>query len=92
VQLGSADEVGVVAPRDLAMTVPAGLGSEMKLSVIYDGPIKAPIKAGQEIAHLVVRTPDTPPQTMPLVAESDVEEAGFFRRIWLALKSLVGLG
>jgi D-alanyl-D-alanine carboxypeptidase (penicillin-binding protein 5/6) len=92
VQLGAEDEVGIVAPRDLAMTFPAGLGTEMKLSVIYDGPVKAPIKAGQQIAQLVVRTPDTPPQMMPLVAEKDVEEAGFFRRIWLALKSLIGLG
>ena len=32
------------------------------------------------------------PHLQSLVAESDVEEAGFFRRIWLALKSLVGLG
>ncbi len=92
VQLGAEDEVGVIAPRDLNMTIPAGLGGDMKLSVIYDGPIKAPIKAGQHIADLVVRTADTPPQTMALVAEKDVDEAGFFRRIWLAIKSILGLG
>jgi D-alanyl-D-alanine carboxypeptidase (penicillin-binding protein 5/6) len=64
----------------------------MKLSVVYDGPIKAPIKAGQHVADLVVKTADTPPQLMPLVAEKDVEEAGFFRRIWLAIKSIFGIG
>lgn len=92
VQLGAEDEIGLVAPRDLAVTIPAGLGSEMKLSIVYDGPIKAPIKAGQHIADLVVRTADTPPQMMALVAEKDVPEAGFFRRIWLGLLSLLGLG
>ena len=92
VQMGAEDEVGIVAPRDLAITIPAGLGSDVRTSVIYDGPIKAPIKAGQHIANLVVRTPDTPPQTLPLVAEKSVDEAGFFRRIWLAIKSLFGLG
>ena len=92
VQMGAVDEVGLVAPRNLAVTVPAGLGGDMKLSVVYDGPIMAPIKAGQHIANLIVRTDDTPPQTMPLVAETDVEEAGFFRRIWLSLKSLLGIG
>lgn len=92
VQLGAEDEVGLVAPRDLAVTVPAGLGLDTKMSVIYDGPLKAPIKAGQPVAKLIVRTPDMPPQEMPLVAEKDVEEAGFFRRIWLAIKSLFGLG
>ena len=29
-----------------------------------------------------------PPQTMPLVAEADVGEAGFFGRIWAGLKSI----
>jgi D-alanyl-D-alanine carboxypeptidase (penicillin-binding protein 5/6) len=91
VQVGAEDSVNLIAPRDLAVTIPAGLGSDVKLSVVYDGPIKAPIKAGQHIADLVVRTADTPPQTMPLVAETDVEEAGFFRHMWLAFLSLIGL-
>jgi D-alanyl-D-alanine carboxypeptidase (penicillin-binding protein 5/6) len=91
VQGGAEDEVGLVAPRDLGVTIPAGLGSDMKLSVVYNGPIKAPIKAGQHVADLVVKTADTPPQLMPLVAEKDVEEAGFFRRIWLAIKSIFGI-
>jgi D-alanyl-D-alanine carboxypeptidase (penicillin-binding protein 5/6) len=91
VQLGTEQSIGLVAPRDLAVTIPAGLGSEIKTSVVYNGPIKAPIKAGQHIGDLIVQTPDTPPQSMPLVAEKDVEEAGFFRRIWLGLLSLIGL-
>jgi len=91
VQVGAENEIALVAPRDLAVTLPAGLGGEMKVSIAYDGPIKAPIKQGQHIADLIVRTPDTPPQTMPLVAEKDVPEAGFFRRMWLALLSLIGL-
>lgn len=91
VQVGAENEIALVAPRDLAVTVPAGLGGDMKVSVAYDGPIKAPIKQGQHIADLIVRTPDTPPQMMPLVAEKDVPEAGFFRHIWLALLSLIGL-
>jgi D-alanyl-D-alanine carboxypeptidase (penicillin-binding protein 5/6) len=91
VQLGEEAEVGLIAPRDLAVTVPAGLGSDMKVRVVYNGPIKAPIKAGQHIADLVVSTPDMPAQTLPLVAEKDVGEAGFFRRAWTGLLSLLGL-
>jgi serine-type D-Ala-D-Ala carboxypeptidase (penicillin-binding protein 5/6) len=92
VQLGDKSKVGLVAPNDLAVTLPAGLGSDMKVKVVYEGPIKAPIKAGQHVADLVVSTPDMPPQTLPLVAESDVGEAGFFTRVWAGLKSLLGLG
>jgi D-alanyl-D-alanine carboxypeptidase (penicillin-binding protein 5/6) len=87
VQLGDASTVGLVAPKDLAVTVPAGLGQDMKVTVAYNGPIKAPIKKGQHIADLVVRTPDAPPQRLPLVATSDVGQAGFFGRIWAGLTS-----
>jgi serine-type D-Ala-D-Ala carboxypeptidase (penicillin-binding protein 5/6) len=91
VQLGNAREVALVAPRNLAVTLPAGLASDMKVSVAYDGPIKAPIKAGAHIADLIVRTPDAPPQVMPLTAAADVGEAGFFDRIANGFRRLFGL-
>jgi D-alanyl-D-alanine carboxypeptidase (penicillin-binding protein 5/6) len=90
VQLGDESKVDLVAPRNLAVTLPAGglLGSKMQVKVVYNGPVKAPIKQGQHIADLVVQTPDSPPQTMPLVAASAVDEAGFFGRMWAGLTSL----
>ena len=88
VQLGDSSRVGLVAPRNLAVTLPAGLVSgQYRVKIVYDGPIKAPIRKGQEIARLVVETGDTQPQQMPLVAEADVGEAGFFGRIWAGLMS-----
>jgi D-alanyl-D-alanine carboxypeptidase (penicillin-binding protein 5/6) len=92
VQLGSEDEVGLVAPRELAVTLPAGLvsGGNMRVKVVYDGPLKAPIKKGQHVANLVIQTGDTAPQTMPLIAANDVDEAGFFGRFWTGLTSLFG--
>ncbi|MDB5691733.1 MAG: D-alanyl-D-alanine carboxypeptidase [Alphaproteobacteria bacterium] len=89
VQLGSARAVGLVAPRNLAVTLPAGTAANIRVKVVYNGPIKAPIAAGQHVADLVVSTPDTPPQTMPLVADKAVGEAGFFGRIWVGLTSLL---
>ncbi|MFS0736295.1 D-alanyl-D-alanine carboxypeptidase family protein [Sphingomonas sp. 1P06PA] len=91
VQLGSEDQVGLVAPRDLSVTVPAGLGSDLRMRVVYDGPLKAPIKAGTHVADLVVATADMPPQRLPLVAAADVAEAGFFGRIWAGLRWLLGM-
>lgn len=90
VQLGSASKVGLVAPTNLTATMPAGAVPEMRLTVSYDGPIKAPIKAGQHIADLIVTTPDLPPQRLPLVAANDVDEAGFFGRAWAGLMGLFG--
>ena len=93
VQLGSSGEVPLVAPRNLAVTVPAGLASSgnMQMKIRYDGPLVAPIAKGQEVAQLVITTGDTPPQIVPLVAGEDVGKAGFFGRIWLGLKSLFGM-
>ncbi len=99
VQGGASSTVGLVAPRDLSATVPLGIGGIVganaktaapPMKIVYDGPIKAPIKAGQHIADLVVLG-DTGDQVMPLVAEKDVGEAGFFGRIWASIKALFGL-
>jgi D-alanyl-D-alanine carboxypeptidase (penicillin-binding protein 5/6) len=92
VQLGSSSEVPLVAPRNLAVTVPAGLaGGSIQTKIRYDGPLVAPVAKGQEVAELVVTTGDTPPQIVPLVAGEDVGKAGFFGRIWASLKSLFGM-
>jgi serine-type D-Ala-D-Ala carboxypeptidase (penicillin-binding protein 5/6) len=92
VQLGSSAEVSLVAPRNLAVTVPAGLSSgSIQTRIRYNGPLVAPIKKGQEVAQLVVTTGDTPPQVVALVAGEDVGRAGFFGRAWLGLKQLFGM-
>ncbi|MEH3106783.1 MAG: D-alanyl-D-alanine carboxypeptidase [Sphingomonas fennica] len=90
VQQGDAATVPLVAARDLTVTVPAGLGQDMKVSVVYQGPIKAPIAKGQHIADLMVRTADAPPQMLPLVAGAAVGEAGFLDRIAAGVRRLFG--
>ena len=90
VQLGDAGTVGLVAPRALTVTLPAGAAPVLTAKVVYDGPIKAPIKAGQHVADLVITAADMPEQRMPLVADKDVGAAGFFGRAWNGLTSLFG--
>ncbi|MDZ7280744.1 D-alanyl-D-alanine carboxypeptidase [Sphingomonas sanguinis] len=90
VQMGSSSKVGLIAPRQLTVTLPAGLDPAISAKVVYQGPIKAPIKAGQHIADLVVTSPDMPAQRLPLVADKDVAEAGFFGRAWAGLTSFFG--
>lgn len=90
VQLGSSTSVPLVAPRDLAVTFPRSASGNFQVKVVYNGPIKAPIAKGQEIAQLVVTTPDTKEQVMPLVAGEEVSEAGLFGRLWNGLKSFFG--
>lgn len=91
VQLGDSSSVSLVAPKDLFATVPKGSDGTVSMKVRYNGPIKAPIAQGQQIATLIVSTGDAGTQSMPLVAGETVEEAGFFDRVWAGLKSLFGM-
>jgi D-alanyl-D-alanine carboxypeptidase (penicillin-binding protein 5/6) len=90
VQLGSSSSVGLVAADNLAMTVPSGTAPNTNAKVVYDGPLKAPIKAGDHVADLIVTSPGMPDQRFPLVADKDVGQAGFFGRAWAGLMQLFG--
>ena len=90
VQMGDESTVGLVAPRELKVALPSGAVPQMAGKVVYNGPLKAPIKAGTHVADLVITSPGLPEQTLPLVAESDVGEAGFFGRAWAGLTGLFG--
>ena len=90
VQLGSAGSVALVAPDNLAMTVPAGVSPAITTSIVYDGPLKAPIKAGDHVADLLVRSPGMLDQYLPLAAKDDVAPAGFFGRAWAGFLQLFG--
>lgn len=90
VQLGSSSSVGLVAADNLNMTVPSGTTPNTNAKVVYDGPLKAPIKAGDHVADLIVTSPGMPDQRFPLVADKDVGQAGFFGRAWTGLKQLFG--
>jgi D-alanyl-D-alanine carboxypeptidase (penicillin-binding protein 5/6) len=94
VQMGSSSEVPLVAPSNLAVSVPAGLSLDSKpiaMKIHYEGPLMAPIAKGQEVAQLIITTGDTAPQVVPLVAGEDVGRAGFFGRVWIGLKQLFGM-
>ena len=92
VQMGSSSSVRLVAPTDIAVTIPAGVLSKVTGTKIrYNGPLLAPIKKGDHVADLVVSTADSGEQVMPLLAADDVGQAGFFGRAWIGLKQLLGM-
>jgi D-alanyl-D-alanine carboxypeptidase (penicillin-binding protein 5/6) len=91
VQMGSASTVSLVAPRDIALTLPAGLGSNIKSTRIrYSGPLQAPIAKG---AHVADRFAGTERHDLwAIVSRHDqVGEAGFFARAWIGFKQMLGM-
>lgn len=92
VQLGSDSAVPLVTPRAYSITMPAGVLSKVVSTKIrYQGPLAAPVKKGDHVADLIVTTSEAGEQVMPLVAGADVGPAGFFGRVWIGLKQLLGM-
>ncbi|MEE4154048.1 MAG: D-alanyl-D-alanine carboxypeptidase family protein [Erythrobacter sp.] len=81
VQNGNMRAVGLVTDRPVIVNVPQGAGGELSLTVRYDGPLRAPIAAGEQIATLVITAPGMAPARVPLVAREEVKEANLFERI-----------
>lgn len=84
VWMGNAPKVGLVAPEDLDVLMPALSPSEIDAEVVFTGPLEAPIAKGDQLAELVF-TPDGLPETrLPLVADRDVTKGGFVSRVTTA--------
>jgi D-alanyl-D-alanine carboxypeptidase (penicillin-binding protein 5/6) len=89
VWLGEKTKVPLVATSGLTVSLPRAARKDMKVTVSYDGPIKAPIAAGQPIGTLTVTAPDAPAQSVPIAAGAAVEKLGHFERIGAALAHMI---
>jgi D-alanyl-D-alanine carboxypeptidase (penicillin-binding protein 5/6) len=89
VWLGDEDSVPLQSPKDLVVTVPRRGADDLKVTVVYDGPVPAPIHKGDAVAKLSISAPGIPPLEAPLVAGADVEKRGPIGRAFAALGSLI---
>ncbi len=89
VWLGSETKVDLVADKEILLTLPRTASRDMKVSVVYEGPIPAPISQGDQIATLKVEVPDQETIEFPLYAAHDVGRLGFVGRIGAAIKYLL---
>ena len=82
VNFGAVDKVNVVSKGNLQVLVPK-LDQE-KISTVVNLPadVKAPLAQGQEVGKLVAMLNGKPVASVPLVAETQVQEAGVFKRMW----------
>ncbi|RCK20607.1 MULTISPECIES: D-alanyl-D-alanine carboxypeptidase family protein [Thalassospira] len=89
VWLGSEPKVDLVADKEVLLTLPRTASRDMKVSVVYEGPVPAPISQGDQIAMLKVEVPDQDTIEFPLYAAHDVGRLGFVGRIGAAIKYLL---
>ena len=79
--MGEKDVIGLVPEKEISLLVPALVQDQIKATVSYEGPLPAPLAQGEKVAELIIEVPGLPVRRVPLVAEKDVKEAGFFRRL-----------
>jgi len=78
---GKSRHVSLVLENDLNVMKPVVSSSEPTFTIEYIGPIKAPIKKGDEIAELVISSVDLPETRHSLFAGNNVPSGGFFIRV-----------
>ena len=89
VWLGTEPVVALVIEKDLVVTLPRTARRMAKITVLYTGPIAAPVKMGTEIAKLVITAPGIKTVEVPLLAGADVEQLGLFGRLSAAIGYLL---
>ena len=86
---GTKDIVGVTVKDQLKVMLPVDSRSQMKVTLRYDGPIHAPIAAGQQIGTLIVSAPGKPDKVVPAVAAESIPSNGFLDKMMNGLQALV---
>ena len=89
VWLGDREKVAVTVPSDLKVTMARVDRPNMKVTLVANQPVAAPIRKGDPVGKIVIAAPGAPAKEVPVVAASDVEKLGFFGRAMAAAKHIV---
>lgn len=85
---GDRGSIELVAKRPVRLLVPRGTNERVSARIVYTGPVRAPIRAGQSVGRLQVTRGDIRALDLPLVAREDVPTGSMTRRAWDALWEL----
>ena len=86
--LGARDSVPLTVAEDMTLLVPAVVREGLRAEAVFDGPLLAPVAAGQEVGELVVDIPELGEHRVPLIAGADVAKGGFTVRMQAAAQAV----
>jgi len=72
--------------NDFVLSLPKGDAEKLKANVVSQQPLMAPVTKGQTIGTLQLSLNDKPVGDYPIVALDDIPEAGWFGRLWDAIR------
>ncbi len=88
VWMGEETSVGLTVADDVNLLVPVLSQRGINAEVIYNGPLQAPIAAGQEVGELIITLDGLPETRLPLITDSAVAQGGFETRLRVAARVL----
>lgn len=88
---GVSNAVPLLVKNEVKLTVPRGAADAVKATMVYTGPIKAPVSANQQIGYLRVEAPNRDAKEYPLFAARGVEETGFVGKLTIGVERLLGI-
>ena len=89
VWLGKENFVKVYTREDIYKTIKKAKKKLLKVSVIYDGPVEAPIKKNQKIAKLKVVYDDELVEEHDLLSSKEIKKVNFLSRLIKSLNYLI---
>lgn len=89
VWFGKEKTVGLVVPETIRRTVQKNRLNDVKLTAVYDKPVKAPVKAGDRLGTVKIEIPGNEIIEVPLLADKNIDRLGIFGRIRANLSYLL---
>jgi D-alanyl-D-alanine carboxypeptidase (penicillin-binding protein 5/6) len=86
VWMGKNNQLNIGSLTDLVMTIPRDSQKDLKAEMKVHPEIRAPIRKGDTLGNVVITLNDEVLLDRPLVALNDVEQAGFFKRLWHSIQ------
>ena len=87
--LGEKNKIKVSSKDDHYVTINKKDITHLTISLEYNGPIKAPVEKGKQVANIIVSKKDEIIKSVPLYAAEDVKKVNFFRSLLTSLNYLI---
>ncbi len=87
--LGKDEYLEGVTKEDIYITIGKKEIRNLKVSIKYNGPIKAPVKKGDEIGELIISESKDDTRSVPIYAYQDVKKVNFFTSLFMSFNYMI---
>ena len=89
VYMGEEKSIDLAVDEDVIMTIARSKARDVKLTAVYEKPVKAPVAQGDKLGEVKIEIPGGEVKTVPLYADHSIRKLGFWGRILSNVKYLL---